>query len=297
MKLQTILAAALCSSACAVSTQAESTARVWLREHSGDNPDELAELKTENPDAYALVKALLTKRSLGLLDPKHPTASFSAPPPKDDSEDQPSGAAVYAKFATTPKEQLALTGQQSAPSNVPYPEATAAAVPYPEAQSGGQNWMNWKPDSNDDDAMVQNVLGAVADLTKGKSLRGKPAADDENPIQAEAAKMEDQQETAPVPSTTQAAAEPEQVPQSVEEQTAAPAKAEPAPAATPDVPKNALTAFSFDDSAPTTTTTTLAPAANKSPLASWLGLVKPHVVQAAAAPQEKPSNPYLMDLQ
>lgn len=297
MKLQTIVAAALCSTACAVSTQAEFTAKVWLREHSGDNPDELAELKTENPDAYALVKALLTKRSLGLLDPKHPTASFSAPPPKDDSEDQPSGAAVFAKFATTPKEQLALTGQQPAAANVPYPEASQAAVPYPEAQSGGQNWMNWKPDSNDDDAMVQNVLGAVAGLTKGKSLRGQPATEDENPLQAEAAKMEDQQESAPAPTTTQAAVEPEQVPQPAEEQPAAPAKAEAAPpAATPDVPKNALTAFSFDESAPTTTTTTPAPAASKSSLASWLGLVKPHV-QQAPPPQEKPSNPYLMDLQ
>merc|ERR1719197_2304205 len=120
MKLQSVIAAVLCSTACAVFTQAEMSAKMWLQEHAGDNPDELAELKTENPDAYALVKALLTKRSLGLLDPKHPTASFAAPAPKDDS-DQPTGAAVYAKFATTEKEQQALQG------------ATAADVPYPDA--------------------------------------------------------------------------------------------------------------------------------------------------------------------
>lgn len=39
------------------------------------DPDELAELKQENPGAYAIVKALLTKRSLGLLNPAHPSSS------------------------------------------------------------------------------------------------------------------------------------------------------------------------------------------------------------------------------
>jgi len=42
------------------------------------DPDELAELKQENPGAYAIVKALLTKRSLGLLNPAHPSSSSMA---------------------------------------------------------------------------------------------------------------------------------------------------------------------------------------------------------------------------
>jgi hypothetical protein len=259
---------------------------MWLREHSGDNPDELAELKTENPDAYALVKALLTKRSLGLLDPKHPTASFAAPPPRDDS-DQQSGAAVYAKFATTEKEQLALTGQQvSASPSVPYPEAAVAqsSVPYPEAQGSPQNFMNWKPD-NDDETMVQNVLGAVADLTKKKSLRGQADTEEANPLQAEVTR-EDQEETASLPqSTTQAA------PQPVQEPVAE------APVEAKSAGSNALTSFTFDDATTTTTTTFVNKGAN--PLASWLGVVKPHVQVAAPAPEEKPANtnPYLMDLQ
>merc|ERR1719327_1775004 len=55
-----------------------SEARVWLKSH-GPVPqkDELQDLRNENPEAYAIVKALLTKRSLGLLDPKHPPASFA----------------------------------------------------------------------------------------------------------------------------------------------------------------------------------------------------------------------------
>jgi len=307
--LQSVFAVVLCSTACAVSTQAEVSAKVWLREHSGDNPDELSELKTENPDAYALVKALLTKRSLGLLDPKHPTASFAAPPPKEE-EDQPSGAAVYAKFATTEKEQLALSGQQTSPSaDVPYPEASTnqAQVPYPEATGSSQNWMSWKPDNNDDDAMVQNVLGAVADLTKKKSLRGPPdaQAQEDNPLQAEAARMEDQPETTSSQSNTQAAP-PQPVPSQVQQpaqepivEAAVAAPAEIAKSAAPvqDAPNNALTSFTFDDAA--TITTTTVPVANKgaNPLASWLGIVKPHVQVAAPAPEQKLANPYLMDLQ
>merc|ERR1719440_328290 len=49
-------------------------AREWLRTH--EDPDEagMEELKTTNPDAYAIVQALITKKSLGLLNPKHPNA-------------------------------------------------------------------------------------------------------------------------------------------------------------------------------------------------------------------------------
>jgi len=42
-----------------------------------NDPDELAELKQENPGAYAIVKALLTKRALGVLNPEHPNSSLS----------------------------------------------------------------------------------------------------------------------------------------------------------------------------------------------------------------------------
>lgn len=58
---------------------AEDQARFFLGNHV-DKPvqqDELAELKGQNPHAYALVKALLTKRSLGLLNLRHPTAHFA----------------------------------------------------------------------------------------------------------------------------------------------------------------------------------------------------------------------------
>lgn len=293
MQFRAVVCSALIAGATALST--ESSARLWLSEHAGDNPDDLSELKTENPDAYALVKALLTKRSLGLLDPKRPSASFSPAPPKDD--DRPVGAAVYAKFATTQKEQLALNyGADAAEA-----PTSQAAEPYPEASGASHDWMNWKPPAQDDDAMVKNVLGAVADLTKGKSLRGAaPAGDDSSPLAEEAASIEAAQQTTAAVEVATTTAQPVAQDNSylkMLDEPAAPAKPQLANVEVQQT-DNALSSFSFDDAQPTTTTTTTAKAANggSNPLASWLNLAKPHVQPAAAAPAEKPSNPYMMDL-
>merc|ERR1719316_2010297 len=49
-------------------------AREWLRTHEDPDQAGMEELRTTNPDAYAIVQALITKKSLGLLNPKHPTA-------------------------------------------------------------------------------------------------------------------------------------------------------------------------------------------------------------------------------
>merc|ERR1719316_826512 len=49
-------------------------AREWLRTHEDPDQAGMDELKQTNPDAYAIVQALITKKSLGLLNPKHPNA-------------------------------------------------------------------------------------------------------------------------------------------------------------------------------------------------------------------------------
>jgi len=213
-----------------------------------------------------LVKALLTKRSLGLLDPKHPTASFAAPPPKTDDEDHPTGAAVYAKFATTQKEQQALTAA-AAPQDVPYPEASAsqAAVPYPEAAGGSHDWINWKPHDGgmDDETMVKNVLGAVADLTKGKSLRGNsaPVEDDSSSLAAETASLQSEPAftTTTSPSQTQQIAPAQAIESQAHQENSYLKGLDLTPPATPAVvensavEKNPLSSFSWDDKATTTT--------------------------------------------
>jgi hypothetical protein len=62
----------------------ESEAVAWIRAHSrsgGPDEDELAELKGANPDAYAIVKALLVKKSMGLIKtPDHHSAPLSDAP-------------------------------------------------------------------------------------------------------------------------------------------------------------------------------------------------------------------------
>lgn len=294
-----------------VRTAAELKANSWLQKHVAPNGDELSELKSENPDAYALVKALLTKRSLGLLDPKHPTASFSAPA-HDYSQDKAVGAAVYAKFATTAKEQEALSGSNVAQ---PYPDASSDAdVAFTPAAPANHDWLNWKPHNSatDDEAMVKSVLGAVADL-KGKSLRGT-TSNDASSFQAEVAQEES---IAPEPVTEAAHVQVVSTTFTpVTDATAAVSEnsylkgldLSDAPVTTTHrvdvlVPandeKSALDSFSFDDSTPAPITTTsnskVQRAAN--PLASWLGFAKPHIQAAATKVSATPSNPYLVDLQ
>jgi len=307
MQFRAVVCSVLCAGANAVSAQSEVSARVWMLDHPGNNQDDLTELKNENPDAYALVNALLTKRSFGLLDPKHPTASFGKAAPKDDSETHLTGAAEYAKFATTDKEKAALQGNTEDVSE-PYPDASAsaAAVPYPSAGGASHDWMNWKPQDSgaSDDAMVKNVLGAVAGLTmKGKSLRG-PAPEDSNPFASEAASQMAAESTPPaqpvaeeVASTTQAASENPYL--QTMDMAPAPTIKEQIASMPEQGSNNALASFAWDDSQTTTSTTVMKVSKSGlggNPLGAWLGMVKPHVV--TAAPQEaKPSNPYLTDLQ
>jgi len=131
---------------------ATAAARAWLREHPAAQTDELAELRSENPQAYALVKALLAKRSLGLLDPRHPSASFS-------TRSRPAGGADA--LAAGPAAFQGLAGPSHAATAAVYPEVAAAPA--------HRDWLNWRPQQSaaDDDAMVSNVLGAVAQLKAG----------------------------------------------------------------------------------------------------------------------------------
>jgi hypothetical protein len=108
--------------ASASSDSAVSEARLFLRRHVAQPPqaDELAELRTENPEAYGLVKALLTKRSLGLLNPRRPTASFAAHS-ADQQQPAEQGPEVFQKFASP----------ADAPADAPVPPTAQNAVAVP----------------------------------------------------------------------------------------------------------------------------------------------------------------------
>jgi len=326
MKMRSVLFAAVAAVAVGTSAKSEVKARVWMLDHANPNVDDLAELKNENPDAYALVKALLMKKSLGLLDPKHPTASFSKPAPHADDGDHAVGAAVYEKFATTDKEKQALEA-----SNVPYDTAEMSAV-APSHQSGSKDWLNWKPADSaaNDDAMVKNVLGSVAGLM-GQKPGATPSAGSLDADEASILAADDvpAKVSAPVveaPKTFLAKpAEPVQenpkstensylkgldltddAPQAVPQAKASVSDAAPVAAVAVSA-SSPLDGFTFDDASSNTevAATTAAPKAQKaakpSALGSWLGMVKPHVdvapkAEASAQPAQD-ANPYLTDLQ
>lgn len=187
MKMRSFVFAAAAAVAAGTSAKAEVSARVWMLDHANPNTDELSELRVENPDAYALVKALLTKRSLGLLDPKHPTASFSKPAPEDEGS-HPVGAAVYAKFATTDKERQALANAEPAYDTSTVESVEEVVTPAPS--SGSHDWLSWKPADSaaSDDAMVQNVLGSVAGLV-GKKIPAPSAPKVSSGLEADEASI------------------------------------------------------------------------------------------------------------
>jgi len=150
---------------------AESHAAQWLRDHPQAQADELAELKSENPGAYAMVKALLTKRSLGLLNPHHPTASFSAPAQPEQGAEQ-FGSAAYSSLVT--KDELEKVHADVRPRSANLFTKSTALYPEVSASHANHDWLNWKPQQSalDDETLVSNVLGAVAEL-KGKKIPAK----------------------------------------------------------------------------------------------------------------------------
>merc|ERR1719159_807888 len=64
-------------------------AQQWMKAQMDPNDKAgLNDLKSSDPNAYAIVQALLAKQQLGLLDPKHPTANFAGAHKHDESDDR-----------------------------------------------------------------------------------------------------------------------------------------------------------------------------------------------------------------
>jgi len=133
-----------------------------MRNLGDADPDQqgLDELKATNPEAFSIVNALLTKRSLGMLNTRHPSASFA---PNADAAPQHDGpSALDVLKASEP--QRAPSASVEAPVEVPVSEVSMSV---PRSHHAG-GWLNWKP-HNDDEDMVNSVLGAVAELKNGNS--------------------------------------------------------------------------------------------------------------------------------
>lgn len=71
------------------SSSSQSFAREWLAAHQAPQGDELSDLKTANPEAYAIVKALLVKQQMGILNMHAPSKTASSP---EEAQSQPAPA-------------------------------------------------------------------------------------------------------------------------------------------------------------------------------------------------------------
>jgi len=138
---------------------AEQRASMWLRNNADPDQAGMDDLKGSDPTAFAIVQALLTKKSLGLLDPTNPSASFTGTKKvaQRSFAEEAAAAGVTATTAITRSDDDA----QSASVALPYPTA-GAAMPFPDVASGHHDHFNFQ--ANNDDAMVQSVLGAASEL-------------------------------------------------------------------------------------------------------------------------------------
>jgi hypothetical protein len=156
----------LCISVLALSADAsrilerstEYRAKMWLKTHD-PSADEagMNDLKNSDPNAFAIVQALLTKKSLGLLDPNHPSASMTGAAPKTRRTFQEEAAEAGLTQDSQSPELSEMVMQSK--SSMPYPAAgSASEAPYPDVHASHDPW-NYKTVHSDDD-LVNSVIGA-----------------------------------------------------------------------------------------------------------------------------------------
>jgi len=133
-------------------------AKMWLKAHDEPSADEagMNDLKNTDPNAFAVVQALLTKKSLGLLDPSHPSAAFGGMAPKKHKSFQEEAE----QAGLTQDTPSAAVSEMEMQSSMPYPSARTASQPYPEVSDHHDPW-NYKAVHSDDD-LVNSVIGGEA---------------------------------------------------------------------------------------------------------------------------------------
>lgn len=183
----------------------EARAESWLRENPDADQQGLNDLKNSDPDAYAIVSALLMKKQAGLLDLANPTGKnpeaehesaadiMRDAPSIDNTEGSqmsqlaikaPVQHAVYTRgnpwaFKANNDDSMvsSVLGDASTPSMPSAPSMPSSSLISSMTSTGtsshGDPWA-FKP-HNDDEAMVSSVLGQVSQLT-GTSIPSAPSA-------------------------------------------------------------------------------------------------------------------------
>merc|ERR1719456_165606 len=155
-----------------MTTEARAAAWMWIRLHAWDKqpqPDELAELKSADPNSYAIVSALLAKKELGVLNPRHPSEGFASTGTHLSAQDAASLAAMEAS----------VVHKKPAPEEAPATQAAPQAV-YSEAGSAQHNWAHFKPEDADDEIVAS--LGGDSGSGSLLSEAQEVVPDDPSPL-------------------------------------------------------------------------------------------------------------------
>lgn len=136
--------------AAAVAHRDVAVAEAWLRSHWSEStaqPDmsALGELKSANPEAFAIVQALMAKRSLGLLKPRMAT-TFSAPTPETRAPGESQLVAPVPAATSAPPE----SAPKPAPRSLRLAPESSGSVSSKDSSdhSGSVTWSNafsWGP--------------------------------------------------------------------------------------------------------------------------------------------------------
>lgn len=281
--------------AAAASVAASSAAESWLQSHKSPTDDQLKQLAGANPEAYAIVNALLSKHMKHLR-----------------KAGEPSGADVFRSMMTPPH----LAKQHA---SVPYASPELAEMGTPVV---AQAQFNPNAQANRDESAVSRLLSAVASMggSKGKKITAL-LKKHEKKQEVSNALIEDASlfEEAPKPVPVQAIEVPDVTQQLAAPPPAAPEKHENSylkgidlsgdmPVSTGlmkhhsankqengylkgigmDGASNSLASFSFDEEAPPAPKPVpkkvVAPKKQNNAFLKWFGFVK-----KAPAPQEKPA--------
>lgn len=148
-------------------TSAAARAEQWMQAHevdpAGADQAGMNDLKASDPNAFAIVQALLAKRQLGLLDPKHPSANFAGAHKHEESDGEEQTAADVLRAAPTIQSAgVPVSRTNFDAAGVPM-SALAAAEPVHHTYSSSSSSMwNFKAHAaQEDDNLVASVMGDV----------------------------------------------------------------------------------------------------------------------------------------
>jgi len=181
-----VLAIALVVSAAGLTegrAAAEAQAKAFMRAHAGSPDDEdLQQIQFHAPKAYAIVKALLVKQQLGLLDPHRPNPSMRASKnlgPSKEDEATLQRMETEQSSRAPPAPMIEMEGARA-----PLPLPSHKASLFEGGSDMGVRSFDWRPPQDDDGLDLDSVLQQAQTAQKQDSLLAAGGSLDQKPVAA-----------------------------------------------------------------------------------------------------------------